>query len=150
MEVSSFINENFVPLNVHIKENPKNFHRFDSVWTPTVLVMDPSGKERRRLEGYLPKDEFRAYLELGLARVAFARKDFADAEQRYLAVAESYPDSTFAPEAVYYGGVSRYSASHDSKELALTAQVLSEKYAGDTWQLRSIPWLRERTETTSG
>src|SRR5262245_40909091 len=112
--------------------------------------MDPGCEERRRLERYLPKDEFRAYLELGLARVAFARKDFADAERRYAAVAENYADSTFAPEAVYYDGVSRYSASHDSKELAMTAKVLSEKYAGDTWQLRSIPWLRERTETTSG
>ena len=112
--------------------------------------MDPGGKERRRLEGYLPKDEFRAYLELGLARVAFGRKDFADAERRYAAVAENYPDSTFAPEAVYYAGVSRYSATHDSKELAATAQTLSQRYAGDTWQLRSIPWLREKSETTTG
>ena len=33
--------------------------------------MDPDGNERRRLEGYLPKEEFQAFLESGLARIAF-------------------------------------------------------------------------------
>ncbi len=86
--MSSFINESFVPLSVHIKENPRNFHRFDAVWTPTVLVMDPDGKERSRLEGYLSTDEFRAFLEMGLARVAFMKKDWAEAERRYGRVSE--------------------------------------------------------------
>ena len=36
--------------------------------------MDPEGHERKRLEGYLPKDEFQTFLELGLARVAFMKK----------------------------------------------------------------------------
>jgi hypothetical protein len=64
-EVSSFINENFVPLEAHIKEHPAYFHRFDAVWTPTVLVMDSDGTERLRVEGYLPKEEFRSHLEMG-------------------------------------------------------------------------------------
>ena len=29
---------------MHIKENPAGFHRFDSVWTPTALVLDENGK----------------------------------------------------------------------------------------------------------
>jgi hypothetical protein len=44
--------------------------------------MDAEGGERWRLEGYLPKEEFQANLEMGLARVAFTRKDWADAERR--------------------------------------------------------------------
>lgn len=102
--------------------------------------MDPEARERWRLEGYLPKEEFQANLEMGLARVAFTRKDWADAERRYTAVIENYPESKFAPEAVYYRGVSRYSASHDGAELGATATALSEWYPGSEWQLRSIPW----------
>lgn len=128
---------------MHIKENPKNFHRFDAVWTPTVLVLDPEGEERWRLEGYLPKDEFQAYLELGLARVAFMKKDWATAEKHFANVVDRFPDSKFAPEAVYYKGVSRYSASHDGAELASTAEALKENYQGNEWQLRSLPWLQE-------
>ena len=114
------------------------------------MVMDPSGEERWRLEGYLPREEFHAYLELGLARVAFMKKDWAAAEKHFSSVLEQYPDSKFAPEAIYYKGVSRYSASHDSAELANTASTLAEKFPGNEWQLRSLPWLREKGETGSG
>ena len=58
-------------------------------WTPTVLLLDPDGKERSRLEEYLPKDEFRAHLEMGLARLALSRKDWTEAERRYDQVAVS-------------------------------------------------------------
>ena len=105
--------------------------------------MDADGEERWRLEGYLPKDEFRTDLEMGLGRVAFMKKDWAEAEKRFAAVADKYPDSKFAPQAVYYRGVSRYSASHDGAELANTSKALAEKYAGSEWQLRSLPWASE-------
>jgi outer membrane protein assembly factor BamD (BamD/ComL family) len=108
-----------------------------------VIVMDGEGSERRRLEGYLPKDDFQAWLELGLGRVAFMKKNWAAAEKHYANVIEQFPASKFAPEAAYYRGVSRYSASHESSELANTAAVLAEKYPGTEWQLRSIPWARE-------
>ena len=125
---------------MHIKENPKNFRRFDAFWTPTVLVLDPDGKERWRLEGYLSPDEFRAHLEMGLARVALARKDWAQAESRYSAIAESYPDSKYAPQAVYFRGVSRYSASHDGADLKATADALADKYPETERRMRSLPW----------
>lgn len=112
--------------------------------------MDPGGNERRRLEGYLPKEEFQTYLELGLGRVAFMKKEWAAAEKHFDNVLDEFPNSKFAPEAVYYRGVSRYSASHDGTELAQTASTLNEKYSGNEWQLRSLPWLREKSESTSG
>ena len=59
-----------MPLEAHIKEHPAYFHRFDSVWTPSVIILDPNGKERFRIEGYLPKDEFRAQLKFGISRSA--------------------------------------------------------------------------------
>jgi len=105
------------------------------------MVMDRDGKERSRLEGYLPRDEFRVFLEIGLARVAYMKKDLANAERRYAEVVERYPESQFAPEALYYQGVSRYSISHDSAVLAETAQALTEKYQDSIWALKSIPWL---------
>lgn len=114
------------------------------------MILDAGGNERRRLEGYLPKEEFQAFLELGLARVAFMKKDWTTAEKHFDNVLRQFPDSKFAPEAVYYKGVSRYSGTHDAAELANTAAALNENYAGNEWQLRSIPWLHEQTRTTSG
>ena len=103
--------------------------------------MDPDGKERWRLEGYLPKEEFRACLEMGIARVAFMRKDWPDAERRYVEIVERYPDSKFAPEAVYWHGVTRYKATNDHTVLGDVAKTFSEKYQDSIWALKSLPWL---------
>jgi TolA-binding protein len=110
------------------------------VWTPTVLVLDSDGKEQWRIEGYLPKDEFRAQLEMGLARIAFMHKQWAEAEQRYVQVLERYPDTAAAPEAVYWRGVSQYKRTNDHTVLGGTAERLNQKYQDNTWAKKASVW----------
>jgi hypothetical protein len=129
-----------VAVEAHIKEHPAYFHRFGTVWTPTMLIMDSDGVERLRIEGYLPKEEFRAYLEMGLARVAFMRKKWADAESRYAEVVERYPDSTVAAEAVYWRGVSRYKQTNDHTVLEDVPEQLKGKYADTVWAMKASVW----------
>ena len=129
-----------MPVEAHIKEHPAYFHRFGAVWTPTVLIMDSEGVERLRIEGYLPKEEFRAHLEMGLARLAFMRKKWADAERRYAEVLERYPDSQVAAEAVYWRGVSRYKQTNDHTALGDVPEQLKEKYADTVWALKASVW----------
>jgi thioredoxin-related protein len=129
-----------VAVEAHIKEHPAYFHRFGAVWTPTVLVMDSDGVERLRIEGYLPREEFRAHLEMGLARVAFMSKKWADAERRYAEVVERYPDSKVAAEAVYWKGVSRYKQTNDHTVLGEVPEQLKEKYADTVWALKASVW----------
>jgi hypothetical protein len=57
-----------------------------------VVILDSDGDERFRIEGYLPKHEFRAQLELALARVAFMNKKWAEAEK--------YPDSIWSDKTI--------------------------------------------------
>jgi Tetratricopeptide repeat len=128
-----------VPLAAHIKEHPAYFHRFDAVWTPSVLIFSAKGVERYRLEGYLPKEEFRAQLELGLARVAFMNKRWADAERRYTDVLDRYPDSQAAPEALYWKGVSHYKATNDHTVLGELPGEF-QKYPDSIWALKTIAW----------
>jgi len=127
-----------VPLSAHIKEHPAYFHRFDALWTPSVVILDPNGVERFRLEGYLPKDEFRAQLELGLARVAFMGKHWSDAEQRYAAVLEKYPQSKSAPEALYWKGVSHYKATNDHTVLSELPGQFREQYPDSIGALKAL------------
>jgi Tetratricopeptide repeat len=129
-----------VALEAHIKEHPAYFHRFDAVWTPTVLILDSDGKERWRIEGYLPKDEFRAHLEMGLARVPFMRRQWAEAERRYAEVLERYPDSKVAPEALYWKGVSRYKATNDHSVLTRLQGQFKDKYPDSVWALKTAAW----------
>ena len=130
-----------MPLEAHIKEHPTNFHRFDALWTPSVIILDPNGKERFRIEGYLPKDEFRAHLELALARVGFMSKKWADAESRYTEVLERYPESKAAPEALYWKGVSHYKATNDHTVLGELPGQFQEKYPESEWALKTAAWV---------
>jgi len=36
--VERFITENFVPVKIHIKEQPATFERFGVQWTPTFVI----------------------------------------------------------------------------------------------------------------
>jgi hypothetical protein len=138
--VASFIHQNFIPVEAHVKEHPAWFKRFDAVWTPTVLVMDPDGEERYRIEGYLPRDEFRARLEMGLARVDVMHKRWEEAEKRYAHVVDTYPNTKVAPEALYWRNVSRYSRTHDAAPLHAVAGELKERYPDSEWTVRASVW----------
>lgn len=105
-----------------------------------MLILDSDGVERMRLEGYLPKDEFRAQLEMGLARLAFMNKDWADAERRYAEVLDHYPKSKAAPEALYWKGVSRYKATNDHTILGELPGQFKEKYPDSIWALKTAAW----------
>jgi outer membrane protein assembly factor BamD (BamD/ComL family) len=102
--------------------------------------MDSNGKERRRIEGYLTKDEFNAHLELGLARVDVMNKNWADAERRYTEIIERFPNTKAAPEAVYWQAVSRYKATNDHTALGEVAKTFTEKYQDSIEAMKSIPW----------
>ena len=102
--------------------------------------MDPKGEERWRIEGYLPKNEFRSQLEIGLARISFMDKKWADAETKYAQVIEHYADTAAAPEAVYWKGVSRYKLTNDHTVLGEVAKELAEKYPESVWAQKASVW----------
>lgn len=123
-----------------MKEEPKAFERFGARWTPTVLVLDPDGAERRRLEGYLPPEDFLAQLELGLARVDFERSQWDAAEKRYRHIVDRHPNTDAAPEAPYWAGCGRYKATGDGGALADTARRFKERYTDTPWAKRASVW----------
>jgi TolA-binding protein len=138
--VTSFIEENFLPVKIHIKENPAGFKRFGAQWTPTVIVADSDGTERYRFEGYLPPDDFLAQLELCLAKSAFARSRFDEAERWFRDIVARYPSSDTAPEALYWAGVSKYKASNDPAPLKETAQAFESRYRESSWAKKASVW----------
>lgn len=102
--------------------------------------MNPEGVERYRIEGYLPKDWFCARLEMGLARMAFMKKQFADAQEMYASVAGRFGNLALAAEALYWRDVCKYKATNDHTVLEPVAKELAEKFPNDEWRLKSLPW----------
>jgi tetratricopeptide (TPR) repeat protein len=145
--VAQLINEHFVPARVHVKEQAEDFQRlgqrFNAFWTPTQLLLEPDGTERHRIEGFLPTEDFLARLTLGLGKAAFARQDWQAAEQHFHEVVQKYPNTSAAPEALYWAGVARYKRTGDAEALAETAREFTERYTDSEWAKRTSIWLRQ-------
>ena len=142
--VIDFIEKHFVPVRVHVKEQPEEFRdlgeKYDAHWTPTILVTDDQGVQRHRIEGFLPVHDFMSQLALGLARAAFARKDYAAAAQLFRRVVDEYPQTDAAPEALYWAGVSLYRANNDPAALADTGKAFRERYQDTSWAKKASVW----------
>jgi len=142
--VVRFINDHFVPVRVHVGDQADEFKRlsakYSAQWTPTILVIDSTGEERHRVEGFLPANDFLAQLELGLGRSAFARSDFTEAERWFREVVAQYTDTDAAPEALYWAGVARYKATGDAAALRETAQQFRQRYQGTSWAKKASVW----------
>jgi hypothetical protein len=142
--VIRFVNEHFIPVRIHVRQQADEWKRvggrYSVQWTPTILVVDPTGEERHRVEGFLPVDDFLAQLELGWAHAAFGAGRFEDAEKRFRTIVERHSGTDAAPEALYWAGVSRYKATNDASALQETAKAFRERYQDSPWAKKSIVW----------
>lgn len=142
--VVSLAHDAFLPARLHVKEQAADYptyaDRFGVTWTPTTLIIDPSGIERHRIEGFLPADEFLAQLHLGLGQLAFHAGRFEEAARHFDNVLARFADSDAAPEAQYWGGVARYKASGDPAALGATSRALDSSYAGSVWAKKASVW----------
>ena len=142
--VVRFVNENFLPARVHVKEDPDAFKRYgeqyNAHWTPTILELDPNGEEQWRIEGFLPVEDFLGQLMLGRAHMDFKQGKWAEAEKRFREIVEKLPNSDAAPEAQYWAGVARYKASNDPSALKETAKAFAARYRDSSWAKKASIW----------
>jgi hypothetical protein len=143
--VARFVNETFLPARVHVKDDPQEFKMYGELygapWTPTILLLDPDGVERHRIEGFLPADDLLAQLMLGRARIAFEQKQWKEAERRFREIVEQLPDTDAAPEALYWAGVAPYKATGDPTSLQETGRAFTKRYQDTTWAKKASVWL---------
>lgn len=139
-----FVNENFIPARVHVKEDADAFkkygEKYSAQWTPTILELDSDGVERHRIEGFLPNDDFLAQLMLGRAKMAFAHENWDEAEKLFREIVDKFPNTDAAPEALYWAGVAPYKGSHDSGSLKETAKAFKERYQDTSWAKKASIW----------
>jgi tetratricopeptide (TPR) repeat protein len=136
-KVAELLNTFFVPVQVNIQEVSKLADQYQAIWTPNLNVID--GRENRvyHVEGWLPPSEFAAMLETARGQYCLRRKRFEDAAPIFKGVFEKYPRSAYAPESLYYRGVSRYLATHNVNELKEDWIMLQRFYPDDAWAMKA-------------
>lgn len=106
-----------------------------------MILVEPDGTERYRFEGFMPADDYLAQLQLGLAKAAFGRGQFAEAARLFRATADRYPKSEAAPEAVYWAAATAYKANGKPDDLAKGGKELREKYPDSIWAKKGSVWV---------
>lgn len=137
--VVQFIVENLIPLQVKSNAQPMATD-FNVKWTPTLITLDPDGKEHHRTVGFLPPEELIPSLLLGIAKCHFDRERFDEALRALNTLLERYPKSDAAPEAIYLRGVSLYKSTHNPKPLRAAYEKLQQEYPSSEWTKRAYPY----------
>ncbi|RJQ67530.1 MAG: thioredoxin [Desulfobacteraceae bacterium] len=136
--VAALLNEKFVPVQVNVAKVPKLVEKFQVLWTPNLNFLNDKEKQVYHVEGWLSPSECAAMLMVAEGHYQLHRKKFDQAGAHFRAVFDRYPQSEFAPEALYYLGVSRYLASHEAARLAEEWQRCQQFYPESTWARRSM------------
>src|SRR5947209_4023206 len=135
--VASFIGSHCVAVKIRVKENRRLLEEYLVSWTPHVVLADDEGRVHHRVEGYLPPELFVARLSLGVGKYRLARKQFAQAAERFEEVAQRHAGSEAGAEALYWLGVARYKEAHDPAPLHLNWQRIAREYPDSEWAERT-------------
>jgi tetratricopeptide (TPR) repeat protein len=137
--VIGFINGNLIPVRIPA-DDPELGSRYKVKWTPTLLILDAAGVEHYRTLGFYPPEELIPSLLMGIGKAKFNLPDRPAACDCFGKILTDYPASSFAPEAVYLNGVSRYIESHDVANLIGIYDRLAAQYHESPWLTRADPY----------
>lgn len=135
--VAAALNEFFVPVQVDVGKERELAKQFGVLWTPNINVMDAEGNLFYHMEGWLPPSEYSAMLMVAHGHYFMRCESNSKAVEIFRTVWDKYPQSDFAPEALYYLGVSKYLESHDEKDLVEEWRMLQRYYPQSSWGIRS-------------
>ncbi len=134
-----FLNENIIALRVQSDTKPMA-DDYNVTWTPALIVLDQEGKELHRTVGFLSPEDLIPSILLGMGNGYFNANEFAQALEVYGRIIDEYPDSDWAPEAIFQKGVSTYKHTENPLPLREAYDVLLEKYPTSQWTKRAYPY----------
>jgi len=137
--VIRFINADLVAIRVRSDSKPLA-DDFNIRWTPTLIVLDSTGKEHSRTVGFLQPGELIPSLLLGIAKVRFDADQLPEAIESLERLVLEYPKSGSAAEAVFLRGVAGYKATHVAAMLKGAYERLKAEYPDSEWAKRAEPY----------
>ena len=134
------VSEWFVPVRISRVDSEDLFQKYQILWTPTMVIIGPDGREHVRFTGFLPPDELCARLVLDGAKAELNLQNFDMAEKCLQDVVEKYPNTFAVPEAIFYQGVAQFVQRHDPKVLRESFDRLKAQFPDSEWTLRAKPY----------
>ena len=137
--VVDFIQKKIIPVRIPFDTQPYCID-FNIQWTPTLVTLDPDGKEHHRTTGFLSPEELIPSLMLGIAKCQFDLGQFTEAIATIDKLLKEHAKSDSAPEAIYYLGVSQYKNTNDPAPLKVAYERLKDECPNSEWTKRAHPY----------
>lgn len=118
------MNEWFVLLKLDLIKDREVRKSLGAYWTPAIYFLDQNGNSYYHFNGYLPADEFRAMLRLGIAETIMPRGRYDDILKIVEKDIEELTGTSFYPKLLVARETARYIKIKDNSGLRETLKEI--------------------------
>lgn len=122
------MNEWFVLLKLDLIKDREVRKMLGAYWTPAMFFLDQNGNSYYHFNGYLPADEFRAMLRLGIAETIMPRGKYDDIIKIIDNDLDELSLSSFYPKLLVARETARYIKIKDNTQLRKTLKEIQQKF----------------------
>ena len=126
------MNELFVLLKLDLIKDREIRKSLGAYWTPAFYFLDHKGNSYYHFNGYLPSEEFRAMLRLGIAETIMPRGRYDDIIKIIDKDINELIDSSFYPKLLVARETARYIKTKDNSQLRNTLKEIQSTHPYST------------------
>lgn len=126
------MNEWFVLLKLDLIKDKEVRRSLGAYWTPAIYFLDSNGNSYYHFNGYLPANEFRAMLRLGIAETIMPRGKYDDIINIIDKDLDELTKTSFYPKLLVARETARYIKIKDNSQLRKTLKELQSSYSQST------------------
>lgn len=126
------MNEWFVPLKLDLIKDREVRKSLGAYWTPAIYFLDQNGNSYYHFNGYLPADEFRSMIRLGIAETIMPRGRYDDIISIIDKDLMELAQTSFYPKLLVARETARYIKIKDNSQLKKTLKEFQSKYPEST------------------
>ena len=126
------INEWFVPLKLDLIKDREVRKSLGAYWTPVIYFLDQNGNSYYHFNGYLPADEFRAMLRLGIAETIMPCGRYDDIIKIIDKDIDNLVNTSFYPKLLVARETARYIKIKDNSQLMKTLMEIQNTHPQST------------------
>lgn len=126
------MNEWFVLLKQDLIKDREIRKSLGAYWTPAFYILDQNGNSYFHFNGYLPADEFRAMLRLGIAETIMPRGRYDDIINIIDKDLNELVSTTFYPKLLVAIETARYIKIKDNSQLRKTLKEIKTTHPNST------------------
>lgn len=126
------MNEWFVLLKLDLIKDKEVRRSLGAYWTPAIYFLDSNGNSYYHFNGYLPANEFRAMMRLGIAETVMPRGRYDDIINIIDKDIDELTKTSFYPKLLVARETARYIKTKDNSQLKKSIKEIQNKFPEST------------------